>query len=363
MKKLNTLLLLFVMGISSLVSAQCVLDASFTYSQSGDDIIFTNTSTGIPTGAFYDWTYNSQYSASSDPTFTSIGAADGDYACLTIYDSTWTCTDSICLPVYLDSTGCNLNISWTQSISGGNITFTNTSTGVPSPASFVWLYDGQSMSVENPTFAYNPSITEVCFAIDDLSGGMCSDSTCGPVFTDSTGTGCNIDISFTYTAFGGDIYFSNTSSGVPVGASYDWWYGSQSSADENPIFNSVYGNEIVCLTIYDSSWICYDSICTTVFVDSTADTTMTVQTEDVIEFNVYPNPANDILTISIDNESEVDRIEILDLTGRLVMVQNIENENSIIQLNVSDLPEGVYLVRIYNGDNSTKLSSRRFVKN
>ena len=366
MKKLNTLLLLFTLGISSLVSAQCTLDASFTYSISGGTISFTNTSTNEPAGAYYDWSISTQTSGLENPSFSTAGFGATEWACLTVYDSTWTCWDSTCVEIAFDSTstGCNLvaNFSYTQS--GDDIYFTNTSTDIPTGAYYDWTYNGQYSSSFSPTFSSIGASDGdyACLSVYD-SLWTCTDSICMPIYLDSTGTGCNIDISFTYSAFGGNIYFTNTSTGVPVGASYDWWYGSQSSADENPIFNSVFGNEVVCLTIYDSSWICYDSVCTTVFVDSTADTTLTIPTQETVEFNVYPNPANQNLNITIENDVEVNRVEVMDLTGRIVIMENIENNDSTITLNVGDLPKGVYVIRIYDGNNSTKLSSRRFVKN
>lgn len=67
-------------------------------------------------------------------------------------------------------------------------------------------------------------------------------------------------------------------------------------------------------------------------------------------FNLYPNPANDVVRINAEGNAVVD---IMDMAGRMVMSVNVaEGENTI---NVSDLATGVYFVRM----NSTVV---KFVK-
>lgn len=161
----------------------CFLDISWTSVIAGGNITFTNTSTGMPLNPAFAWLYDGQGSSVENPTFTYNPAATD--VCFAIYDiDNPSCEDSICGPAMDDS--CDVDLSWTSSISGGNITFTNTSTGMPSSVSFAWLYNGQGSSMENPTFPYNDSITQVCFAINDLTGANCEDSICGPLNSDST---------------------------------------------------------------------------------------------------------------------------------------------------------------------------------
>lgn len=70
------------------------------------------------------------------------------------------------------------------------------------------------------------------------------------------------------------------------------------------------------------------------------------------DFFMYPNPVEDLLTISTNQE--IKGLEIYSLTGQLL--HRIENSNSI---NVSNLHNGVYIVNVYSKD---KVSSSRFVK-
>lgn len=262
MKSKFTLILLALM-VSSVGMAQCLLDASFTHSTNAGQVYATNTSTNEPAIVYYDWWYGSQNSTAENPTFTH--ESTDQMLCLTVYDSTWTCWDSTC--VLVAGSNCNLNISWTSTIAGGNITFTNTSTGEPASTSYAWLYDGMSSSLENPTFPYDPAATQVCFAINDLTGMGCDDSICGPINADTTG-GCNLNVDFNYNVAGSSVYFYDQSTGVPTGATYDWWYGSQNSSAQNPSFNLEPGQNWACLSVYDSTWTCYDSVCVVIDGDS-----------------------------------------------------------------------------------------------
>lgn len=58
--------------------------------------------------------------------------------------------------------------------------------------------------------------------------------------------------------------------------------------------------------------------------------------------SIYPNPAKDIVKILNDNNLNITNIEIIDLTGRIVM-----NTLKSTDIDISELPEGQYFVKIY----------------
>ncbi|MBP6732142.1 MAG: T9SS type A sorting domain-containing protein [Chitinophagales bacterium] len=64
-------------------------------------------------------------------------------------------------------------------------------------------------------------------------------------------------------------------------------------------------------------------------------------------FNIYPNPANDVLMILFNDNNHTEKIEITDIAGRVVQAVQTEG-NAQMQLNISQLPAGVYLVRSKN---------------
>lgn len=69
---------------------------------------------------------------------------------------------------------------------------------------------------------------------------------------------------------------------------------------------------------------------------------------DKAKMNIFPNPANDILTISGVNSAT--GIRLLSLIGETVLDFGPSNNTYLVQLNVSQLPKGVYLLEIIEND-------------
>lgn len=58
------------------------------------------------------------------------------------------------------------------------------------------------------------------------------------------------------------------------------------------------------------------------------------------KLSIYPNPANGIINIFVDNDQDY-LLKILSVDGRIVLQQMI---SGLVQLNVSNLPNGIYIV-------------------
>jgi hypothetical protein len=67
-------------------------------------------------------------------------------------------------------------------------------------------------------------------------------------------------------------------------------------------------------------------------------------------FEMFPNPANDIVTIR--SEVAFEEVRILDLNGRLVKISAV-NGDKVAVLNVSDLNSGVYFLEIRNAEGTS----------
>jgi len=63
-------------------------------------------------------------------------------------------------------------------------------------------------------------------------------------------------------------------------------------------------------------------------------------------FKLYPNPSADF--VNIESESKFDKIEILDLQGKIIVSEEVESTGSF-QLNISNLNSAKYIVCLYNG--------------
>ncbi len=63
-------------------------------------------------------------------------------------------------------------------------------------------------------------------------------------------------------------------------------------------------------------------------------------------FNVYPNPANNYVTII--SKYPVERLEVLDLYGRMVMDIN-GNQQQEVDVELNQINSGMYVIRVYSG--------------
>ena len=75
-------------------------------------------------------------------------------------------------------------------------------------------------------------------------------------------------------------------------------------------------------------------------------------------FNIYPNPANDKITIDYGNLENVEdwNIKIINILGQEVLNQPMDTD----KINVSELSKGVYIIRISDGVNQ---ADKKFIKN
>jgi hypothetical protein len=70
---------------------------------------------------------------------------------------------------------------------------------------------------------------------------------------------------------------------------------------------------------------------------------------DSIEINMYPNPANEKVSLKFSSLPENGtKIILTDITGKLVMIH--QAESLIEKLNIHSLPSGIYLVKIVSGE-------------
>ncbi len=72
-------------------------------------------------------------------------------------------------------------------------------------------------------------------------------------------------------------------------------------------------------------------------------------------FEIYPNPANDILNIKLSMGETETRIEILNCFGQIVKTENII-ENNADRILVNDLPNGIYTLCLTNSN--TRITNR-----
>lgn len=73
------------------------------------------------------------------------------------------------------------------------------------------------------------------------------------------------------------------------------------------------------------------------------------------EMIILPNPF--VASFTIQSNQEIQKIEMIDLTGRLVLSETISALQA--DINTSELPKGIYFIHIYQGN---KVSTQRIIK-
>jgi hypothetical protein len=75
---------------------------------------------------------------------------------------------------------------------------------------------------------------------------------------------------------------------------------------------------------------------------------------------IYPVPASDKLVVQMSDNSSYTNIQIIDMTGRVVMTQDVISKTQ--QMNVASLQSGVYIIRLKD-DSGNQTYTSRIVKN
>lgn len=90
-------------------------------------------------------------------------------------------------------------------------------------------------------------------------------------------------------------------------------------------------------------------------------TGVTVVNSAKFDFSIYPNPANDVITINYDGLNEANSsIEITNTVGQIIMKQDVANE-TLKNINVSNLSNGIYYVQLKQ--NGKSIATKKLVIN
>lgn len=339
------------------------VNAAFTYTVGpGFNVNFTNTSTSNTTGATYTWDYGNSSSAINPgfPTHTyNYGAAGTYIVCLYLsevqLDGT-ICKDTLCLDVIVPPTGCSsvaANFSFTVG-TGNTVTFTNTSTTNTTGATFTWDY-GDANTATNPGFpthSYtyaNPGTYIVCLYISEplTNGLVCTDTICFDVVIQGNCTSTNANFTFTYGP-NYQVIFTNTSTTGGGSVTYNWDYGNAFTSTNPgfPTHSYTYAGQgvyTVCLYVTEvltNGTVCRDTICKTV---TPVPVSILELAAPVV--NIYPNPAQNKITIDVPPTSTLQSLTFVNYTGQAVYTVN--PKTTTVELPAS-LANGLYTL-VVNG--------------
>ncbi|MBL7910193.1 MAG: PKD domain-containing protein [Bacteroidia bacterium] len=221
----------YTINITNAITPTCNINANFSYTQGSNGAVsFTSTSTGTVPGTTYSWAYGDA-TAGSGATSSHTYAANGNYNVVLYANNnfTATCSDSVVIPIFVNSYPCALNASFTYTLgANGLVNFSSTSVGTNTLTSYSWNYgNSTSGSGPNPSTVYtNGTYTVTLMAMNSFTTCV---STATQVITVTSST-CNLNANFTFTQTGnGGVNFVSTSTGTVPGTTYTWVYGDASS--------------------------------------------------------------------------------------------------------------------------------------
>ena len=110
-------------------------------------------------------------------------------------------------------------------------------------------------------------------------------------------------------------------------------------------FNSDFNSALTCIFVDDSSapyLASWSKDALSLYANDLAEcSTLGLETQELIAFNLYPNPTVNEVFMSTNVESS--SVEIYNITGKLVLAKTLVFGNNTV--NVSKLSAGVYLAR------------------
>jgi PKD repeat protein len=150
------------------------------------------------------------------------------------------------------------------------------------------------------------------------------------------------------------VQFENTSSLSNV--NYQWSFGDGTYAQGSQTVTHIYAQPgIYTVRLIATQDHCEES--------STEVIQVLALTTGISEINtnanqIYPNPASEILSISLKGDEEYDWIEIYDLSGRIIRQELITGMNQEqISISVRDIAPGIYVLTLKS---DTKMDTHHF---
>jgi len=105
---------------------------------------------------------------------------------------------------------------------------------------------------------------------------------------------------------------------------------------------------------YNYSYITSNGVCpadTATVEVNVGNCVWAVEEEEFAEISVYPNPTTSVLNIVNPSNTSALKVEMLDMNGRVVLVENKALNNATeATLTIDHLEKGIYTLRVYNNE-------------
>ncbi|MEM9991689.1 MAG: T9SS type A sorting domain-containing protein, partial [Bacteroidota bacterium] len=244
---------------------------------------------------------------------------------------------------------------------------------------YLWLYSYNSTTdVSNwipiegsNSESYHPgTITQTTWFIRCARRGECPYIESNPVRYEVGHTAVADIEGPNFACVGEPIVYSTPDFGAP--GAFIWTFSGATNLDPNNTFNTVAfhtpGYQYVTLMIEREGCVSTDTL--RVFVsdspercggnldngNTTEFSTQQTQTEKVLGFTAYPNPAKAVLQVNMEQGYEMaGRVEFVRMDGATLQSHNLAAEQTQLNLDIQDVVPGLYLVRVIYDDGTTLL--------
>ena len=331
-------------------------EANFTYTKTGREVHFTNTSSGTYTRIVWHFGDNT-ISDQTNPVHNY--AQNGTYTvCQHIYrivGNDTLCTSHRCSTIVATISSYTCIASFTYSVNQvlRRVEFHNTSTG--QFLTYRWTFGDDSISTDlTPaphTYIHNGNY-RVCLRIINSLDTNCRSEYCTFIYIHTPGSipdPSNAIASYSFSIPNpamNTVQFSSSSTGAGLSLAWDFGDGEFSN-DENPIHSFVEKNwYLVCLQAIGINNT--DIICQNVYPDPAAPTGIE-KPENLQISKIYPNPFNEQVKVELISKMKTTvLISISDISGKIIEEKQLsllpgKNE---YQFETYSLVNGFYLLNI-----------------
>lgn len=84
---------------------------------------------------------------------------------------------------------------------------------------------------------------------------------------------------------------------------------------------------------------------------------LSIEDAGLFSWNIYPNPANEVLFVELNGLQKMDAIQLVDLSGRLIKEWNAIDQTKN-QLDIAEIPSGYFILKLVSG---TKNWSKKLI--
>ena len=126
----------------------------------------------------------------------------------------------------------------------------------------------------------------------------------------------------------------------------------------SPVTNAIYswssGGSSASVVVNPTSTTTYDVDVTVAGCTESASVTVTVSGVGLEELEaagirIFPNPTSDLINISLNSVDAASEVQLIDLTGKLVLKETAPANTEKIVIPVESLTKGIYLLKIQHG--------------